>query len=122
MELREKLLDSLDAFNIPYRDEQKSSRTWQCLILSRFELKRTHTRYKETDTTKCIGKHVAISASLSSILIQEPFFLCHTNPHHLVSSFITVPEGLATQSKTPMTLKFIDVEIAIKVKLCKIPD
>ena len=76
--------------------------------------------YKQTETTTCIGKHVTISVSISSNLIPEPIFLCNANPHHLISSFITALEGLATQSKTQMKLNFIEVETAIKVKLCAI--
>ena len=58
------------------------------------------------------------SVSISSNLIPEPIFLCSANPHHLISSFITALEGLATQSKAQMKLTFIEVETAIKIKLC----
>ena len=74
--------------------------------------------YKQTETTTWIGKHVLLSVSISSNLIPEPIFLCNANPHHLISSFITALEGLATQSKTQMKLNFIEVETAIKIKLC----
>ena len=39
-----------------------------------------------------------------------------------MSSFITALEGLATQSKAQMKLNFIEVETAIKIKLCVIPE
>ena len=74
--------------------------------------------YKQTETTTWIGKHVPISVSISSYLIREPIFLCSANAHHLILSFITALEGLATQSKTQMKLNFIEVETAIKLKLC----
>ena len=61
-----------------------------------------------------------ISVSISSNLIPEPIFLCNANPHHLISSFITALGGLATQSKTQMKLNFIEVETAIKTKLCAV--
>ena len=61
-----------------------------------------------------------ISVSIWSNLIPEPIFLCNANPHHLISSFITALEGLATQSKAQMKLKFLEVETAIKIKLCAI--
>ena len=67
-----------------------------------------------------MGKHVPISVSISSNLIPEPIFLCNANPHHFISSFITALKGLATQSKAQMKLNFIEVETAIKVKLCAI--
>ena len=76
--------------------------------------------YKQTETTTWIGKHVLISVSVSSNLIPEPIFLCNANPHHLILSFITALEGLATQSKARMKLHFFEVEIAIKMKLCAI--
>ena len=63
-------------------------------------------------------KHVPISVSTSSNLIPEPIFLCNAFPHHLISSFITALEGLATQSKTQMKLIFLELETAIKIKLC----
>ena len=61
-----------------------------------------------------------LSVSISSNLIPEPIFLCNANPCHLILSFITAPEGLATQSKAQMKLSFIEVETAIKLKLCAI--
>ena len=51
-------------------------------------------------------------------LIPEPIFLCNANLHHLISCSITALEGLATQSKAQMKLNFIEVETAIKIKLC----
>ena len=53
-------------------------------------------------------------------MIPEPIFLCNANPHHLISSFITALEGLATQSKAQMKLNFIEVETEIRIKLCAI--
>ena len=73
--------------------------------------------FKDTETTSWIGKHVPISVSISSNLIQEPIFLCSADPHHLVLSFVAALEGLAVQSKAQMKLKFLEVETAIKVKL-----
>ena len=76
--------------------------------------------YKETETTKKIGEHVPITVSISSNLIPEPIFLCSLDPRHLVSSFISALEGLGTQSRAQMKLKFIEVETAIKIKLSNI--
>ena len=70
--------------------------------------------YKQTETTMWIGKHVPVSVSISSNLIPEHFFLANANPNHFISSFITALEGLATQSKAQMKLKFTEVETAIK--------
>ena len=76
--------------------------------------------YRQTETTTWIGKHVPISVSISSNLIPEPHFLCNANPHHLISSFITALEGLAAQRKAQLNLNFIEVEAAIKIKLCAV--
>ena len=117
-ELRETLFEKLDAFNIPYRKEQK---LFKILAIFDFEsICVKENSYKQTMTTTWIGKHVPISVSISSNLIPEPIFLCNDNPRHLISSFITALEGLATQSKSQMKLKFFEVETAIKMKLCAI--
>ena len=56
---------------------------------------------------------------MSSNLIAKPIFLCNSNPRDLVESFIDAVEGLATQSKTQMKLKFLEIETAIKSKLTR---
>ena len=76
--------------------------------------------YKETETTKSIGKQISISVSISSNLIPQPIFLCNSHPRHLLSSFVSTLEGLATQSKAQMKLRFIEGETAIKIKLSSI--
>ena len=73
--------------------------------------------YKETETTKWIGKHVPISVSISSNLIPEPILLRNSDPRHLVSFIVGAFEGLAKQSKAQMKLRFFGVETAIKIKL-----
>ena len=69
--------------------------------------------------TTWIGKRVPISVSRSSNLIAIPIFLCNSNPRDLVESLIDAVEGLATQSKTQMKLKVLEVETAIKNKLTR---
>ena len=44
--------------------------------------------FKDTETTTSIGKHIPISVSISSHLIEEPIFFSDPNPRDLVSSFI----------------------------------
>ena len=117
-ELRETLFEKLDAFNTPYGSEQKLFKNLAIFDFESICVKEQS--YKQTETTTWIGKHVPISVSISSNLIPEPIFLCNANPHHLISSFITALEGLATQSKAQMKLNFIEVETAIKIKLCAI--
>ena len=76
-------------------------------------------KFKNTETTTWIGKHVPISVSIASNLIATPIFLCNSNPRDLVESFIDAVEGLATQSKAQMKLKFLETETTIKSKLTR---
>ena len=118
-ELRETLFEKKDAFIIPYRNDQK---LFKNLAIFDFEsiCVKEENEYKQTETTTWIGKHVPISVSISSNLIPEPILLCNANAHHLISSFVTALDGLATQRKAQMKINFIEVETAIKIKLCVI--
>ena len=108
----------MDSFNIPYREDRK---LFKHLAVFDFEsICVKEETYKETETTKWIGKLVTISVSGSSNLIPQHIFLCNSNPRYLVSSFISALEGLATQSKAQIDLKFIEVETAIMIKLSSI--
>ena len=115
-ELRETFFKKSDAFIIPYKMEQKLFKNLASFYLESICVKEDS--YKQTETTTWFGKHVPRSVSISSNLIPEPIILCNANPHYLISSFITALEGLATQSKAQMKLNFIEVETAIKIKLC----
>ena len=115
-ELRETLFEKLDAFNIPYRNEQKLFKNLAIFDFESICVKEDS--YKQTETTMWFGKHVPISVSISSNLIPETIFLCNANPNHLILSFITALEGLATQSKAQMKLNFM--KTAIKIKLCAV--
>ena len=117
-ELRKTLFEKLDAFKIPYKNQQKLFKNLAFFDFQSICVKEDS--YKQTETTTWIGKHVPISVSISSNLIPEPFFLCNANPHHLILSFITALEGLATQSKAQMKWNFIEVETAVKTRLCAV--
>ena len=95
-QLRETLFEKLDSFNIPYKKDQKLVKNLAVFDFESICVKEE--TYKETETTKWIGNHAPISVSISSNLIPEPIFLCNSDPQHLVSSFISTLEGLATQS------------------------
>ena len=116
-QLRETLFDKLDSFGIQYTDDQK---LFTNLAVFDFEsICVPEEKFKNTETTTWIGKHVPISVSISSNLIADPLFLCNSNPRDLVESFIDAVEGLATQSKAQMKLKFLEKETAIKSKLTR---
>ena len=116
-QLRETLFEKLDSFNIPERT-RSCLKTWPFFDFESICVKEE--TYKETETTKWIGKNVPISVSVSSNLLPEPIFLCNSDPRHLVSSFISTLEGLATQSKAQLKLKFVEIETAIKIKLSSV--
>ena len=73
--------------------------------------------FKDTDSTKWIRKHIPISVSISSNLVEEPIFLSNSDPHHLVTSFSGALENLALQSKAITKNSFYDIETTIKCKL-----
>ena len=73
--------------------------------------------FKDTKTTTWIGKHVPISVTISSNLVEEPIFLYSSYPHHLVSSFIGTLEGLASHRKAQMKLLIFDIETTSKIRL-----
>ena len=54
--------------------------------------------------------------------MEEPIFLCDSDPHHLAASFIGALENLASQSKAKMKNLFLDIETTIKNKLGSIFD
>ena len=116
-QLRETLFDKLDSFDIQYTDDQK---LFGNLAVFDFEsICIPEEKFKNTETTTWIGKHVPISVSISSNLTVKPIFLCNSNPRDLVESFIDAVGGLATQSKAQMKLKFLEIETAIKSKLTR---
>ena len=114
-QIRETLFDKLDSFGINYTSEQK---LFKNLAIFDFEsICVQEETLRDTITTTWIGKHVPISVSISSNFVEEPIFLCNSDPHHLVASFIGVLENLASQSKAKMKDVFLDIETTIKIKL-----
>ena len=91
-QIRETLFDKLDSFGINYTSEQK---LFKNLAIFDFEsiCVREET-FRDTITTTWIGKHVPISVSISSNLVEEPIVLCNSDPHHLVVSFFGFLEFL----------------------------
>ena len=117
-QLRETLFGKLDSFGIQYTEDQK---LFTNLAVFDFEsICILEEKFRNTETTTWIGKHVPISVSISSNVIAKPIFLCNSNPRDLVESFIDAVEGLATQSKAQMKLNILEIETAIKCKLTQI--
>ena len=118
-QLRETLFHKLDSFDIQYTDDQS---LFNSLAVFDFEsVCIPEEKFKNTETTTWIEKQAPISVSIysNSNLIAEPIFLCNSNPRDLVESFIDAVEGLATQSKAQMKLKFLEIETGIRGKLTR---
>ena len=110
----ETLFDKLDSFGIDYTNEQK---LFKNLAIFDFEsICVQEESFKDTDTTKWIGKHIPISVSIPSNLVKEQIFFCNSDPHHLVNSLIGALEKLDLQSKAIMKNLFFDIETTIKIK------
>ena len=106
-QIRETLFVKLDSFGNKYTSQQKLFKN-----LAKFDFE----SFKDTKTTTWICKHVPISVSIFSNLVEEPIFLYNSDLQHLVSSFIGTLKGLASQSKAQMKLLFLDIETTIKIK------
>ena len=112
---QETLFDKLDSFGIEYTNEQT---LFKNLAIFDFEsICVQEESFKDTDTTKWIGKHIPISVSLCSNLVKEPIFLCNSDPRHLVTSYIGALENLALQSKSKMKNLFFDIKTTINFEL-----
>ena len=112
-QIRETLFDKLDFFGIKYTSERK---LFKILAIFDFEsICVQEETFRDTITTTWIGKHVPISVSIPSNLVEEPIFLCNSDPHHLVASFVGFLENLASQSKAKMKKLFLDIETTIKL-------
>ena len=112
-QIRETLFDKLDPFGINYTSEQKLVKN---IAIFDFEsICIQEEIFRDTITTAWVWKHVPISVSISSSLVDEPIFLCNSDPNHLVASFIGVLEKLASQSKAKMKNLFPDIETTIKI-------
>ena len=109
------LFDKLESFGIKYTSEQK---LFKNLALFDFEsICVQEETFRDTNTTTWIGKHVPISVSFSSNLVEETTFICNSDPPHLAASFIGALENLASQSKAKKKNLFLDMKTTIKIKM-----
>ena len=69
----ETLFDKLDSFGIEYTKEQRLFRNLAIFDFESFCVQEES--FKDTDTTKWIGKHIPILVSIPSNLVKEPIFL-----------------------------------------------
>ena len=114
-QIRENLFDELDSFGINYTSEQKLSKS---LAIFDFEsICVQEETFRDTNTTKWIGKYVPVPVSSSSNPVEEPIFLCNSDPHHLDAPYFGTLENLASQSEAELKNLFLDVETKLKIKL-----
>ena len=115
-QLREKIFDKLDSFSVPYSDDQKFFRSVATFV--DFESIRAQgDKFRDIETKTWISRRVPISVPFSSNLIEQPIFLCNSNPGTLVELLVDALDGLATQSKVQMIIKLLDIETSVKSKL-----
>ena len=113
-QIRETLFDKPDSFDIKYTSEQKHFLNLAmfdfesiCVQQETFKRHKYNNPDRETCPDYCIHFFRAV---------EEPIFLCNSDPHHLVASFIGALEKLASQSKAKMENLFPDIQTT-KVKL-----
>ena len=114
-QIRRSLLDKLNFFGLNYKSEQKLFKKSTVFDFESICVQKE--TFKDTLTTTWIGKHIPSSVSNSSKLLEEATFLCNSDPHHPVPSFIGTLEKLADQSKAKMKNLVRDIESTLKVKL-----
>ena len=115
--LRETLFEKLEGFNIPV---SKDNTLFNNLAIFDFEsMCVPSNELKATQTTTWNGKHVPISVSKSSNLIDEPIFLYNKDPQKLIIVFVIKLELLAEKSKLEMRTKFQDVERLVNERMSK---
>ena len=76
-------------------------------------------KFLDTDTKTWISRHVLLSVSFFSNLIEQPNVLCNTNPAVFVESFFDALDGLAAQSKAQIFFQFSKIEISVKIKFSR---
>ena len=119
-ELRETLFEKLEGFSLPV---SKDNKLFNNLAIFNFESICVPTEeLKETQTTTWIGKHVPISVSISSNLIDEPIFLYNKDPQNLIIDFVSKLKLLAEKSKLEMRTKFQYIEVVFNEIMKKIFD
>ena len=93
-QIRETLFDKLDSFGIKYPSEQKLFKKLEIIDFESIWVQEE--TFRDTYTTTWRGKHVPMSVAISSNLVEEPNFICNSDRHHLVASFIGAFENLAS--------------------------
>ena len=114
------MFEKLEGFSLPV---SKATKFFNNLANFDFESICVPTEeLKETQTTIWIGKHVPISVSISSNLIDEPIFLYNKDPQSLMTDFASKHRLLSEKSELETRTKFQDIEVAVNERMKKIFD
>ena len=113
--MREALCAKLDSFNIPESDDRKFFRNKPMFVFESICVQADESRHIKT--TKWISKHVPLTVSISSNLIEQTTFLCNSDTGALVDYFVDTLDELATQSTVQMTATFLENETSLKSNL-----
>ena len=115
---RETLFEKLDNFSIAYPEDDT---LFKNLAVFDFEAICVHlVDINNTATTSWLGTHVLVLVSISSILLDEPVFLCENDPNLLIISYVAQLEILAAKNKVNVRSNFLEVETEIKIRLNKV--
>ena len=114
-QIGETLFDKLRAFNIKVAAGDTLLNNFAVFDFESIYVK--NSKLVGSETTTWVDKHEPISVSITSNLLDEPIFICDTDPHSLVSAFVNSVESLAEKNKLEMNLKFHDIATRIKEKV-----
>ena len=108
------LFDKLNSFGLQYTKEQTFFENFAIFEFESICVQKESFNF--TDTTKWIGKHIPILVSIYSKIVKEPLFLCNSDPHHHVISFICALEKLVLQNRAKLKSLFFYIEATTKNK------
>ena len=102
-QLAETIFDRLDDVKINVPQEL---RLFSHLIVFDFEsITVPDNTLRNTDLTSWIGKHVPISVSIASNLLEDPIFICNEDPYQLIRDFVSNLTYIAEKSTLLMREK-----------------
>ena len=117
-QLRETLFDKLKAFDIEVTEDKLHITNVAVFDFESICVK--NSTIADTETTTWDDKHEPISVSVTSTLLEQPIFICDTEPQSLVFSFVISLKNLARKTTLEMGLKFTNIGTTIKEKLERI--
>ena len=93
-QIRKNLFDKLDSFGFKYTSEQRFSKNIAKLDSKSICLQEA--TFRDRNIKTWLGKHVLISVSNSSNLVEEPISFCKYDRHHIVGFFTEALESLVS--------------------------